>query len=185
MRIRKPRSDLSESQRRKAEKLYTDYGDFVYRVALGLLEDRFLAEDACQEAFVRVIGNIDRIDESSVNSTRKYLEIAGRNAAIDILRSRGRLDSHEQSADDSEADFPEPGPGPSEILLTRELIEYIKQAVKELKPIYQDAFLLRSAYGHSLEETAGILGISPSAAEKRYFRAKKQIMKRLEEYKND
>lgn len=185
MRVRKLLSGLNEFQRMKAERLFTEHGDTVYAVALGLLQDRSLAEDARQEAFVRAIGNIDKIDENNVNASRKYMEMAARSAATDILRSRGRLSGRELAVDEDAPEPPDPGPGPAELLLTRELLNYIKDCIRGLKPIYQDVFLLRTAYGHNLEETARILGISPSAAEKRYFRAKKQILSEVEEYIHD
>ncbi len=184
MRKRKALPSLNESQRRKAERLYRDYGGYVYGVALELVADHSLAEDACHEAFVRIMGNIDKINEDNVDSSRKYLEIAVRNAALDILRTRGRLESRELSVDLSGYEIPEPRPGPSEILLSRELIEYLKRIVENLTPIYRDVFLLRTFYGHTAAETAEILGVSPAAEEKRFYRAKNQIIKRLEEYIN-
>ncbi len=174
---------LSNPQYKRLESLYSDYGDLVYIIAMKLLQDKYLAEDAEQETFVRAIKNIEKINIDNVPATKKYLEIICRNVAMDMLRLRGKAALRELSVDDDERDsLQDLGPGPPEILLKRELIDKIKQEVLRLKPIYQDVFLMKAVYDHSTDEVAAILNISAETVRKRYNRARAILAERLEEY---
>ena len=185
MRIKKLIASLSKPHQNKASRIYEKYHGTVFYIALNILNDRSFAEDACQETFFRVIRNIDKIDENNVHATKKYLEIICRNVAIDILRKQNKISQHEIPMDDiddfaSDKDFQ-----PPDILLNKEMIGYITKEIKNLNPIYQDVFLLKIAYGLSIEEIAKIMEISVSAAQKRYTRARSILIERLEEYRHE
>ena len=52
-----------EDPRSQAARLYREYGPAVYRRCLRLLGDRAAAEDATQEVFVRLVRDMDRLQE--------------------------------------------------------------------------------------------------------------------------
>ena len=54
---------LTGSATAKLEKLYLSYNKVMYKVAYGILNDHQLAQDAVQMAFVKIIDNVEKIDE--------------------------------------------------------------------------------------------------------------------------
>ena len=60
-----------------------------------ILNDNQLAEDAVQEAFVRVAKHMENIGQPEETATKRYLITIAKHAAIDIYRKRNRLRSRE------------------------------------------------------------------------------------------
>ncbi len=52
-----------EDQRRQVAGLYRDFGPVVYRRCLRLLRDRTAAQDATQEVFVKLLGNVVKLQD--------------------------------------------------------------------------------------------------------------------------
>lgn len=75
-----------EQSKSKPESLYTKYGKDMFRVAYRILNDYQLAQDAVQVAFIKLIDNIDKIDEVNSNKTRAFAVIVVRNISINIYR---------------------------------------------------------------------------------------------------
>jgi RNA polymerase sigma factor (sigma-70 family) len=48
----------------KAERIFREYRDYVYRTALLLTKSRSLADDITQETFIRLLSKYDRYDDS-------------------------------------------------------------------------------------------------------------------------
>jgi RNA polymerase sigma-70 factor (ECF subfamily) len=69
------------------EQLYDRFATAVYRIALGLLRDRQLAEDAVQDTFVRIWRSAERFDPARASASTWIYTIA-RRAAIDVGRRR-------------------------------------------------------------------------------------------------
>ena len=70
------------------EALYLQYRTPMYRVALSVLRDSGLAEDAVQQAFLKIFQNFEKLDLSDCNKTRSFIVILVRNTAIDLYRRR-------------------------------------------------------------------------------------------------
>ena len=70
------------------EKLYLEYRSPMYRVALSVLRDEGLAEDAVQQSFLKMFQNFDKLDLSDCNKTKSFIVILVRNTAIDLYRKR-------------------------------------------------------------------------------------------------
>ena len=75
---------------REMEKLYLEYRSPMYRVALSVLRDEGLAEDAVQQSFLKIFQNFDKLDLSDCNKTKSFIVILVRNTAIDLYRKRQR-----------------------------------------------------------------------------------------------
>jgi RNA polymerase sigma-70 factor (ECF subfamily) len=76
------------------ETLYDRYGDLVFSVAVRVVGDAALAEDAVQDVFLRLWR---RPDSYTIDRGRflTWLLSVARNRAIDERRSRGRRQKHE------------------------------------------------------------------------------------------
>ena len=72
--------------RSKIEKLYDRYGCQMYSCALAVLGCSGLAEDAVQDAFCKGLRM-----KTEPDNLKAYIFKSVRNAAIDILRKRGRM----------------------------------------------------------------------------------------------
>lgn len=62
----------TEDDRNKMELLYIKYQRLMFKVAKDILEDDYLAEDAVNDAFVKVVGYLDRIHSCYGNNSVLY-----------------------------------------------------------------------------------------------------------------
>ena len=77
---------VAEGDNKALEELFLLYGKKVFRLALAILNDRFLSEDVVQETFLRVQQNAKSYQFR--NSEREWIMTIAHNTAIDILRKR-------------------------------------------------------------------------------------------------
>lgn len=154
----------NEADKRKFETLYVSYKQTMYYVAYRILKNIHTAEDAVHLAFIRVIKNLDKIDENNCHKTRGFLVIITENIALDLYRKQKRENA--LSYDDLEPFIQNQPMGPSSD--TEDLYE----AMKKL-PI-KDATLLKLRYSHGYKdhEIGLILDISAETVRKRISRAK-------------
>ena len=79
-----------EDDRRKFVVLYEKYRCLMMTVAISILKDNYLAEDAVHEAFIKVAKNIDKFGDVDRIETKRYLISIVKSTAIDIYRKRNR-----------------------------------------------------------------------------------------------
>jgi RNA polymerase sigma-70 factor (ECF subfamily) len=97
--------------REQAATLYATYGPAVYRRCLRLLRDREAARDATQEVFVRLLRNVDRLQDPE--AALPWIYRVATNHCLNLRRDAGRRG--EEALDDAlevaphapEAGFPE------------------------------------------------------------------------------
>lgn len=77
---------LLQRDKKAFERLYDDYSSAIYGLVLKILRDEALAEDALQDAFVRIWQKIHTYDESKGRLFTWMLNVA-RNIAIDKVRA--------------------------------------------------------------------------------------------------
>ena len=82
--------------------LYEKYRYLLQKVAMDVLGDRYLAEDAVQNAFMKIAMNIGRIGETDCSQTKSYLVVTAKNEAIDICRKRSKQIQREVDANEVE-----------------------------------------------------------------------------------
>ncbi|EEG29473.1 Sigma-70 region 2 [[Clostridium] methylpentosum DSM 5476] len=87
----------SGEDQRKFARLYENYKYTMMYAASQILHDQFLAEDAIHQAFLKIINNLEKIDESNVPKTKAFLVIIARNTAKDIYCEHyGRKDDDKE-----------------------------------------------------------------------------------------
>jgi len=74
------------------ERIFDDYKDQMHRVAMKVLKDHHLAEDAVQVALWGIARNMKTVPTSSESELRAYIFVAARNAACNILNKRQEYD---------------------------------------------------------------------------------------------
>ncbi|MDE6749418.1 MAG: sigma-70 family RNA polymerase sigma factor, partial [Lachnospiraceae bacterium] len=75
-------------EKRKFVILYEKYKYLMQKVATDILHDRFLAEDAVQNAFMNLVPHMNKIGDPDSAATKRYLITITKNAAIDIYRKK-------------------------------------------------------------------------------------------------
>ena len=80
--------------------LFRKYKTLMFWTARDVLNDEYLAEDAVQEAFLKLINHLDQIGDINSAETRRYVNIAAKNLAIDRYRKRAAGAEKELFAED-------------------------------------------------------------------------------------
>jgi RNA polymerase sigma-70 factor (ECF subfamily) len=141
----------SGSQEALAE-LYDRYGALAYAVALRVLSDPGRAEDAVQEAFLKVWNHAASFDAQR-GSLRTWLLASVRNRSIDYLRGRG---AHERQEMELRPAMAEAGPGDDpwrEVSLSFERT-IVREAMSSLPAEQRQAVELAYFAGYSHREIA-------------------------------
>ena len=166
----------SPEDKAKFERIYLTYRKLMIKVAMDILHDNFIAEDATQQAFLQLIPNLGKIKDVGCHQTKNYLIIMVRRVCFAIYNEQKKIlqipyeDLSEEELESSEDDiFAE--------LSYAELLEKIES----LPVIYADALYLAYCEDYSMNEAATLLGISVSAVKKRLERARYQLRALLTE----
>lgn len=149
-----------------------EYQDQAWSLARYLLKDPSEAEDACQEAFVKLWQNRDSIDPGKI---RPWLMRVTRNNCLDRLRRR------RPTQEWAEWQQPDESPGPADGTVQRELGERLKHSINGLSEPYRSLVVLRDVHQHSYEEVANVLELSLSQVKVYLHRARKQLREQLAE----
>ena len=149
-----------------------EYQNQAWTVARYILKDAQEAEDATQEAFVKLWDNQDKIDPKRV---RSWLMKVTRNGCLDRLRRRRdnvEFDESYMTGDVS---------GPMQDVAANETREWLKHAIAGLKEPYRSLVVLRDVNQHSYEEVAGMLELNLAQVKTYLHRARKQLREQLAE----
>lgn len=65
----------TEEEKSKLEKLYYQYKALMKYIALDILKDYSMADDAVHEAFIKLIRHLDGIDEIDSRKTKAFIVI--------------------------------------------------------------------------------------------------------------
>ncbi len=160
--------------------LYRRYGRLVFSVAVRVLGDRGLAEEASQHTFVQAwkhAGDFERGRDPG-----PWLATIARRAAIDIHRREARRPTGAlDDASPSEPALIALPPNAETIWLTWQ----VRQAIDDLEPNEREIVRLQHQQGFTHVEIAERLGIAVGTVKSRSFRAHRQLAKRLAHVRDD
>lgn len=162
----------SDESKDKFESLYLKYRKHMKHIAMKILGEEYLAEDAVHNAFIKIISNLHKFNKIDCQETRNLIVIIIRSVSIDMYRKRNREFENTDILDKEisiETDF--------------SIIEVdnILKEIDALPDIYKDILLLKVEYGYKDREIAKLLGIKVDTVSKRLERARKQLKKQLNE----
>ncbi len=171
----------TEGERNIFTQLYQYYENAMYNIAYSVLHDKYLAEDAVNEAFIRLIKYLPDIEDVSCHKTKALIVIIVRSTAIDIYRKRKKQYEYETEEPEEIRD--------SDTILLDQLIadedfHELMKGLKKLKKEYHEIILLKYVYELSNSEISNLLGISDSVVRQHICRAKKAVKKLLDEKGN-
>ena len=150
--------------------------DRVYRFGLRVCRDSFDADDAVQEAFVKLSTRRDVIADPSALS---WLMTVVRNVCLRLLRPLQR----QRRALGEQLETPEPmatEPSPEAALERWELVRSVHAAIAELDRSYREVLVLRDLEGLSGEETCVALGLETAAMKTRLHRARALLREKIQ-----
>lgn len=160
----------SDEQKDKFEILYLKYRKHMKYIALKILGDEQLAEDAVHNSFIKILSNLDKFDNIDCQKTKNLIVIIIRRVSIDMYRKRKkefeRADIYETEIS-SDADF------------SAIQAEDILKEIEALPEIYRDILLLKVRYDYREKDIAILLGIKVDTVSKRLERARKQLKQKL------
>ena len=148
-----------------------EYQNQAWTLARYILKDASEAEDATQEAFVKLWNNRNAIDKERI---KPWLMKVTRNHCLDRLRRRRPEQEfvEYQAAEEH---------GPMRDAAQSELGVFLKSAIAALKEPYRSLVVLRDIQQHSYEEVAGVTELSLSQVKVYLHRARKQLREQLAE----
>jgi len=154
-------------------KLYEQYRHLMFYIAKEVLKDDHLAEDAVQEAFLRIAKNFHKVGEILCPETRNFTVIITRNVAITMASHKhddANLDSYMKSISAE---------------LTEDVFETVSnklltECILRLPEMYRDPLYLHHLYGYSFNEISSLLSVSVENAKKRTQRARHMLKELLE-----
>ncbi|MCL1789743.1 MAG: RNA polymerase sigma factor [Peptococcaceae bacterium] len=170
------------------EDIFQKHTMLLKRTARKILSDDYLAEDAVQEVFKKILTRSINNDFFTwpVSEQCLYLLTVVKNVSIDIKRKRREIVT----------DPLNPSEGLSKLAKTTErdaikeldANEWIQErtqavtcALEEMSEIYRTPLVLAYVHNCSGKEIAPILGISHAAVRKRIQRGKEMLRKQLED----
>lgn len=161
---------------KELEKLYRECFQDVYRYLCKLCGDSVLAEELTSQTFFKAMGALDSFRGEC--EARIWLCRIAKNCFYSHLKKSGRETSLDSCAPEADATLA----SPEDILLQRSEAERVRSALHSLSESYREVFMRRFYGGLSFAETGAIFGKSENWACVTYHRARKMIIKRLEEY---
>ena len=168
------------------EQLVGRYDRKLLRIAQHVTHNREDSQDAVQEAFLKAFQHLGDFREASQFST--WLIRITVNQALMKLRKR-RTTKEVSLDEDFQADgdmlpreVTDWAPNPEELYRASELRDILIKALEELRPILRTVFVLRDIEELSIDQTAEILHLTPSAVKARLWRARLQLREILSEY---
>lgn len=157
----------TEEDKRKFERIYLAYKQTMFYAANRILKNEHTAEDAVHQAFLRIINNLEKIDESDCHKTRAFLVVIVEHIAIDLYRKKKR--ENVLSLDEMEIYVPDTKALPDDCS------DEVSIAIAELPINYSTVLRLKFSQGYSDAEIAKLLHLNVDNVRKRISRAKKKL----------
>jgi RNA polymerase sigma factor (sigma-70 family) len=166
---------VARSDETALAELYDRYSHAAYGLALRVLRDPSLAEDAVQEAFLQVWRSADRFRAGRAKVSTWVLTFVHRRAVDLVRREEGRRTSPAETA-------PEPtGPGADEGVELRSKREVVQGALRQLPPEQREAIELAYYGGYTQSELAERLGEPLGTIKSRMFTGLPRLRSLLDE----
>jgi len=168
------------------EELLKRYDTKLFRIAQHITHNREDAQDAVQEAFLKVFRKLTQFQENSKFST--WLTRITVNESLMKLRKQRHnkefsIDNNFESEDHSlTSELADWARNPEELYRGFELRNILRSELQELQPGLRVVFVLRDIEGLSTEETAEVLESTPVAVKARLWRARLKLRERLSKY---
>lgn len=166
----------SSSSTSTFRQLYEQYRFLMLHIAYKILGNLALAEEAVQDALLKILIHIDDVKEISCHETKSWVVLITKRTSLNKLK-------YEQMRDHKMPEVWDQASDPAESLENAVIRNLkVKEVLEELKAIdekYSELLILRYYYGYTDSKLASHFGISPEVVRKRCERGKKLLLKKL------
>jgi RNA polymerase sigma factor (sigma-70 family) len=166
---------VARSDEAALAELYDRFGRMAYGLALRVLRDSTLAEDAVQDAFLNVWRSAESFQADRAKASTWVLTFVHRRA-VDLVRREERRRTEPEEA----APVPE-GPGADEDVERRSKREVVQDALRQLPVDQRQAIELAYYGGYTQSELAERLGEPLGTIKSRMFTGLQQLRALLDE----
>ena len=151
--------------------------DRVYRFGLRVCRDAYDADDAVQDAFMKLATRPDVARDPGVLS---WLFVVVRNACVRMLRPFTRRRRALGASVEDENAIPSEALDPEAALERWRLVHAVHRAIAVLGPDQREVLVLRDLEGLSGAEVCAALGLTEAAMKTRLHRARTELRRELE-----
>lgn len=160
---------VEEGQENKFEKVYYQYKDLMYYIAYEVLRNERDAEDAVQEAFLRVAKNLSKIGGVGAKETKNFVAIITKREAMKIYtRKKKRSEVAEENFDTVKVS-------------EDHVLNIVSLAIEKLPYKFSSLLTLKYVMGYSGKEISEITGLSENNVRQQLFQGRKRLEELLEE----
>ena len=159
------------------EEAYYEYKGLLHYIAKKILQDEHRAEDAVQEAFLRIAKNFHKVGNIKTTSTKNFFILITRRVCLNLLEREEKFSTATEEEISLFENSYTPGSLPDSFAGEAELTRQILSLPESMRSV----LYLQAVYGFNAKETANLLGISVGAVWKRTSRARAILKKELEE----
>ncbi|WP_415224615.1 RNA polymerase sigma factor [Psychroserpens sp.] len=160
-------------------KLYNQYCDGMFAVAMRFVKDSMEAEDIVQEAFIKAFAKLNQYKaEVTFGAWLKRIVI---NKSIDCLKSKKQ---HLQELEEVHLKVIDDNYQNEWLVDDTITLDEIKLAIQKLPDKYRYVVMLYLVEGYDHQEISGILNISEIASRTKLSRGKSKLKEQLTPMKN-
>ncbi len=163
-----------EADTHSFEKLYNEVFPLVYKVAYHITGDGSIAEDVCQEAFIKYYNRPAPLP--SLDDAKYWLIRVVKNLSFNYCKREGRKQKIFDRIKNDPAYTDDTG---EKQLLLDETKKTVNEMLKLLPEKLRAPLVLREFAGLNYKEIAKVLGISESNVKVRIFRARENLQKMI------
>lgn len=169
----------TEEERTVFEQLYLDHRSAMYNIAYQNLHNRNDAEDAVQEAFLRIANNSAEIFDVPAEKRRAFLYTLVKHISIDMFNKNI---SHKELQYNDEIDSePEDAIPLDEALIGKLEREALIEFIMSMPPATRIAMQMKYVAGFTNNEIASALEISENTLRQRLFAGRRLIKEYAEQ----
>lgn len=169
----------TEEERNSFAEYYEKHQGRCLAVARRITQNHILAEEAVQNAFMRMIEHKEKYFTHERKKTASTIVLMVESESYNILKREKRF--KHSDLDDVEPIIADNTPDAFRVVASKEAVGRIKQHVSQLDDIYRTLYELKYICGMKESEIAAALGINQNTISQRVYRLKNKLAKILRE----
>ena len=164
----------TEMQTREIIEILTPYKNKMYRYAMSIVNDSFLAEDVVQEAIIKIWEKKEQFAE--IENKEAWAITIVRNLAIDKVRMRKK----KETTDIEEVfHISDNDPTPDVQMEQSDAIKRVNEIMADLPEMQREIITLRDIEGYTYQEIGDIMELTVDQVKVYLFRARKTLREKL------
>ena len=167
----------TDEQRNVLSEFYQKYKNRFYAIAYSKLHGKDAAEDAVQEAFLRIVDKPENFFKIEHNKRMAYADVIVRNVSIDMFNKNNVHELEELTDDVSNENY---ALGLEDTVIGSVSKNELLAFILKLPVLQRDILNLKVVFELSNSEIAQKLNVSENVVRQRLYQARKSILDFLE-----